>query len=385
MQKTKIWLYFAIALLFALLLKYSDHIWSAMRLLLSIALPLILGCGIAYVLDILVVKIEKISLFRQDGKLRLYKVRRPLSILGSLLIVAAVITLIINIIIPQLIDAFEVVIAGIQPILTEFTDWILSKNVVFPEIEEWINSLDVNWPELIQKVVSYISSGIGNVFTSAIFIITSVGGVVVSIVIAFIFAIYILAEKERLARQLNALAEAYLKENARERLMYILNTAHSVFTKFFVGQLTEAVILGVLCTIGMWIFRFPYATMIGTLIGATALLPIVGAYLGAFIGAFMILTVNPLQSVFFLIFIVVLQQLEGNLIYPRVVGSTIGLPGIWVLASITVGGGLGGVLGMLLAVPTTATIYKLLQKDVYRRRVALDLVDETEDNNKTSS
>ncbi len=385
MQKTKIWLYFAIALLFALLLKYSDHIWSAMRLLLSIALPLILGCGIAYVLDILVIKIEKISLFRQDGKLRLYKVRRPLSILGSLLIVAAVITLIINIIIPQLIDAFEVVIAGIQPILTEFTEWILSKNIVFPEIEEWINSLDVNWSELIQKVVSYISSGIGNVFTSAISIITSVGGVVVSIIIAFIFAIYILAEKERLARQLNALAEAYLKENARERLMYILNTAHSVFTKFFVGQLTEAVILGVLCTIGMWIFRFPYATMIGTLIGATALLPIVGAYLGAFIGAFMILTVNPLQSVFFLIFIVVLQQLEGNLIYPRVVGSSIGLPGIWVLASITVGGGLGGVLGMLLAVPTTATIYKLLQKDVYRRRVALDLVDETEDNNKTSS
>ena len=385
MQKTKIWLYFAIALLFALLLKYSDHIWSAMRLLLSIALPLILGCGIAYVLDILVIKIEKISLFRQDGKLRLYKVRRPLSILGSLLIVAAVITLIINIIIPQLIDAFEVVIAGIQPILTEFTEWILSKNIVFPEIEEWINSLDVNWSELIQKVVSYISSGIGNVFTSAISIITSVGGVVVSIIIAFIFAIYILAEKERLARQLNALAEAYLKENARERLMYILNTAHSVFTKFFVGQLTEAVILGVLCTIGMWIFRFPYATMIGTMVGATALLPVVGAYIGAFIGAFMILTVNPLQSVFFLIFIVVLQQLEGNLIYPRVVGSSIGLPGIWVLASITVGGGLGGVLGMLLAVPTTATIYKLLQKDVYRRRVALDLVDETEDNNKTSS
>lgn len=148
----------------------------------------------------------------------------------------------------------------------------------------------------------------------------------------------------------------------------VISTAHDTFTRFIIGQCTEAVILGALCTVGMSIFRFPYASMIGTLIGATALLPVVGAYLGAFVGAFMISTVNPIQALGFLVFIVVLQQLEGNLIYPRVVGSSVGLPGIWVLAAVTIGGGLNGVVGMLLAVPITATIYKLLQRDVRRRQ-----------------
>ena len=185
---------------------------------------------------------------------------------------------------------------------------------------------------------------------------------------SFIFALYLLVGKERLGRQFQSLTEVYLKEHTRNRLMYVLSTAHDTFTKFFVGQFTEAIIIGVLCTVGMWILRFPYATMIGVLIGATALLPVVGAYLGAFIGAFMILTVNPVQAIGFLVFIVVLQQLEGNLIYPRVVGSSVGLPGIWVLAAVTVGGGFGGVAGMLLAVPATATIYRLLQADVRRKK-----------------
>ena len=151
----------------------------------------------------------------------------------------------------------------------------------------------------------------------------------------------------------------------------VLKTAHDTFTKFIIGQCTEAVILGTLCTIGMLLFRFPYATMVGTLIGATALLPVVGAYLGAAVGAFMIFTIDPLKALGFLIFIAILQQLEGNLIYPRVVGSSVGLPGIWVLAAVTVGGGLGGIIGMLLAVPVTATLYKLLQKDVQKRKAAL--------------
>lgn len=385
MQKNKIWLYGSIVLFFALLFKYSDYMLLALRLIVSISVPLLTGCVIAYILDILVVKIENLSIFRKSGRLGLYRARRPLSILGSLLIIAGVITLIINIIIPQLIDAFAVVISGIQPLLDEFTQWIVSNDILYPQIEAWIVSLDVNWPQLIEKALSYLTSGLGNVFSSAVSIVSSITGVVMHIVIAFIFAIYILAEKERLARQFNSLMEAYLKESIREKVMYVLITAHSVFTKFFVGQLVEAVILGFLCTVGMLIFRFPYATMIGTLIGATAILPIVGAYLGAFIGAFMILTVNPIQSVFFLIFIVVLQQLEGNLIYPRVVGSSIGLPGMWVLVAITIGGGIGGVIGMLLAVPTTATIYKLLRTDVYRRNtMALSKAKKT-DNAKADS
>jgi len=142
------------------------------------------------------------------------------------------------------------------------------------------------------------------------------------------------------------------------------------FHNFIVGQCTEAVILGSLCMVGMWVLRFPYAVMIGVLIGFTALIPIAGAYIGAGVGAFMIFTVSPFKAVLFLVFIVVLQQLEGNLIYPRVVGNSIGLPGIWVLAAITIGGGILGIGGMLLAVPLTATIYKLLREDIYARRRA---------------
>ncbi|MBQ8401314.1 MAG: AI-2E family transporter, partial [Clostridia bacterium] len=139
------------------------------------------------------------------------------------------------------------------------------------------------------------------------------------------------------------------------------------FHKYIVGQCTEAVILGLLCTIGMLLFQFPYASMIGALIAFTALIPIAGAYIGAGVGAFMILTVSPIKAVFFLIFIVVLQQLEGNIIYPRVVGSSIGLPGIWVLSAVTIGGGIMGIAGMLLGVPLTAALYRMLQEDLHRR------------------
>ena len=160
---------------------------------------------------------------------------------------------------------------------------------------------------------------------------------------------------------------AYVKEDTIIRLRNIYRTADETFSSFIIGQCTEAVILGTLCTVGMLLLRFPYAPMIGAFIGATALIPIVGAYLGAAVGAFMILTVDPLKALLFIIFIVVLQQLEGNLIYPKVVGSSIGLPGIWVLAAVTVGGGLGGIGGMLLGVPVAATVYKLIRNDVNRR------------------
>jgi predicted PurR-regulated permease PerM len=148
----------------------------------------------------------------------------------------------------------------------------------------------------------------------------------------------------------------------------VLETLNESFHNFVVGQCLEALILGALCTLGMLIFRFPYAVMVGTLVGFTALIPIAGAYIGAFVGAFVIFTVRPLSALFFLIYIVVLQQIEGNIIYPRVVGTSLGLPGIWVLAAVMIGGNVGGVVGMLLGVPLCSALYKLLREDVQRRR-----------------
>lgn len=367
MQNKKPWLYLAAVAVVLLALKYSDALLGGIRLLFSLLVPLLLGCGVAYVLNILVAKLESLPPLR-DPQSKLYPVRRALSITGALVGILLVITLLFGIIIPQLVDAFRVMLINVPPAVNEFLAWLDSLDITLPQLEAWLRSLNLNWPDLLQKATTYLTSGVGNMFTSAFGLLSSLGGIVMQVVIAVIFALYLLAGKERLGRQFHAVAETYLPPRVCRTLWYVLATAHDTFTKFFVGQFTEAIVIGVLCTLGMWLFRLPYATMIGTLVGATALLPVVGAYLGAAVGAFMILTVNPLQALGFLVFIAILQQLEGNLIYPRVVGTSIGLPGIWVLTAVTVGGGIGGIAGMLLAVPVTATLYRLLRADVHRRR-----------------
>lgn len=361
------------ALLVALLIlciKYSDGILNFVGLLSSLVTPLMLGCGIAYILNILVIRIEKIPFFCNKGRF-LYKIRRPVSILGSLAVIFAIAALIILIVIPQLLQAIGVIAKEIPTVASQITAWLSSSDRDWPQLQKFLKSLNVNWPQLFQKAAAYLTNGLTSVFSSTVYILSTIGSIVVTIVVALIFSIYILSGKEKLFHQFQTLAKTYLKETVYNKLSLIMETAHDTFTKFIVGQCTEAVILGSLCTAGMLLLRFPYATMIGTLVGATALLPVVGAYLGAAVGAFMIVTVDPLKAAGFLIFIVILQQLEGNLIYPRVVGSSVGLPGIWVLAAVTLGGGLGGIVGMLLAVPVTATVYKLIQKDVQKRKASL--------------
>ena len=367
MQNKKPWLYLLAAAALLLALKYSDALLGGVRLLASLLTPLLLGCAFAYVLNILVARIESLPPLR-DPAGRLYRARRAISLLGALVAIVVVITLLVVIIIPQLVDAFRVVLLGVPPAVNRFLLWLDTLDFSLPQLEEWLRSLNLNWADLLKRATTYLTSGVGNVFNSAVVLLSNVGGAIMQVFIALIFALYLLIGKERLNRQFHTLADTYLPERFTRRMWYVLTTAHDTFTRFFVGQFTEAVIIGVLCTVGMALLRLPYATMIGTLVGATALLPVVGAYLGAGVGAFMILTVDPLQALGFLIFIAVLQQLEGNLIYPRVVGTSIGLPGIWVLAAVTVGGGIGGIAGMLLAVPVTATFYRLLRTDVQRRQ-----------------
>ena len=367
-MKNKKFIWFTVGLILLILcVKYSDGILEFIGLLSSLITPLLLGCVIAYILNILVTQIERIPCFRKEGTI-FYKIRRPVSILGSLTIVLAIAVLVILIVIPQLVQAIGVIVQEIPAVVSEITAWLSSSDRDWPQLQKFLESLNVNWPQILQKAASYLTNGLSSVFSSTVYILGTISSMVVTAVVALIFSIYILSGKEKLFHQFQTLARTYLKEKIYTKVGLVLETAHATFTKFIVGQCTEAVILGSLCTIGMLLFRFPYATMVGTLIGATALLPVVGAYLGAAVGAFMIFTVNPLQAIGFLIFIAILQQLEGNLIYPRVVGSSVGLPGIWVLAAVTVGGGLGGIIGMLLAVPVTATLYKLLQKDVQKKK-----------------
>lgn len=370
-MKKKRFIYFIILLaLLILCIKYSDSILGFAGFLWSLVTPLILGCVIAYILNILVTRIESLPCFSREDTL-LGKVRRPISILGSLAVIIAIGVLVILIVIPQLVQAIGVIAKEIPTVVSEISVWLSSFDKDWPQLQKFLESLNVNWPQILQKAASYLTNGLSSVFSSTMYIVSTISSIAVTTVVALIFSIYILSGREKLFHQFQTLASTYLNEKFYKGMCVVLKTAHDTFTKFIVGQCTEAVILGTLCTIGMLLFRFPYATMIGTLIGATALLPVVGAYLGAAVGAFMIFTIDPLKALGFLIFIAILQQLEGNLIYPRVVGSSVGLPGIWVLAAVTVGGGLGGIIGMLLAVPVTATLYKLLQKDVQKRKAAL--------------
>lgn len=355
-------IYICLAALLILGIKYFDQIAGVALKLWNVAFPLILGVAVAYVINIIMVRVERIYFPKTKNRF-VTASRRGVSIVVSLLLVAGIFSLVARLVLPELGKAFAVIGRNVPIFLEEAAAWLEENNA--GNTADMLKNVD--WNNVMDKVADVVKSGFTSFVNSTLTAVGAVVGSVVNFFIGLIFGIYILSGKEKLHSQVSRIMHAYMKERTVARIRYIYRTANETFSSFIIGQCTEAVILGTLCTIGMLLFRFPYAPMIGAFIGATALIPIVGAYLGAAVGAFMILTVDPLKALLFIIFIVVLQQLEGNLIYPRVVGSSIGLPGIWVLAAVTVGGGLGGIGGMLLGVPVAATAYKLIRNDVAGR------------------
>ena len=349
-----------------LAVQYLPQILGGVDLVYQAAAPLVTGCIIAFILNILLRRVESIY-FPKSQSVWVKRTRRPVGIVVSLAILVLIILLLAEIVVPELVASFRLIGQEIPPIVEQIRLWIMEHSDQIPTVQEALTNLEVDWPNLFKNLATYVVAGAGGFLNSAVAVVGSVVGSVTQFVIGFIFAIYLLSQKEKLQRQFRRLFAVYLKPSWNQKLEYVLHTAYTTFSNFIAGQCTEAVILGLLCTVGMWILRFPYAAMTGAVVGVTALIPIVGAYIGAAVGAFMIFTQDPLKALFFLIFLVVLQQLEGNLIYPRVVGSSVGLPGIWVLAAVTVGGGAMGILGMLLAVPLAATVYQLLGRSVNRK------------------
>lgn len=344
---------------FDTLLGFVGKLWS-------IATPLVLGAVMAYVLNIIMKKLEQFFFPKSKQKF-VTAIRRPVCIVLSILLIVLVVFLIIRLVVPELVETIRLIGQWIPIGLQKGQEFLLENSDQIPELKKWIAGLEFNWESTVQKVIQYLTTGVGGLLGSTLTLVGTIGGGLTNFVIGLIFAIYILASKEKLQSQIARTAKAYTKPELLKKAEKVLKVADETFSSFIVGQCTEAVILGVLCIIGMKLFGFPYAPMVGTFIGATALIPVVGAYIGGAVGFIMILTVSPVKAAFFLLFLVVLQQLEGNIIYPRVVGSSIGLPGMWVLASVTVGAGLGGIIGMLLGVPLAATAYKLLRSDVHQR------------------
>ncbi len=330
---------------------------------LSAASPLFIGCIIAYLINILMNMYEKRYFPRAQNK-ALIKSRRPVCMFLAIITIIAVVVFVMALVLPQLIEGVTLFIIKIPDFIKTVINQVENWDFLPEETMDYLKSFD--WKSKIGSILEIITSGFGNVINFLIGTISSVFSGAVTALIAAIFATYVLLEKERIAGQYHKLMKRYVKPQITEKIDHVLSVMNDCFSKYIIGQCIEAVILGGLCYLGMILFRFPYATMIGALIALTALIPIAGAYIGGGIGAFMIFTVSPLESLFFIVFIVVLQQLEGNLIFPRVVGSSIGLPGIWVLAAVTIGGGVMGILGMLLGVPLAATAYRLLGEAVNR-------------------
>ncbi|MBQ8228995.1 MAG: AI-2E family transporter [Clostridia bacterium] len=351
------------AFIFAIYLgiHYWPGISTVIKTVFSSATPIIIGVILAYMINILMSFYER-HYFPKSTKKAVIKSRRPVCLAGSIITLLGIIAVVFWLVATQLVDCIQLLIAKI-PGAVEFLVAKLNEFDFVPE--DIIDSLmSIDWKSRIGSIIETVTSGLGSVMNIAVTAVASTVSVISSVVIGIIFAIYVLFDKNNLANRFKRLIKAYIPSKIYEKATHITRVTDDCFHRFIVGQCTEAVILGVLCLIGMLILRIPYAAMISVLIAFTALIPIVGAFIGAGVGAFLILTESPAKALVFLIFIVVLQQIEGNLIYPKVVGSSMGLPGIWVLAAVTIGGGVLGIGGMLIGVPLTAVIYKLIKENL---------------------
>lgn len=348
-----------------LCITYWPTFMDLIHSLLQAATPLLLGCVLAYAINILMTFYE-MHYFPQSINSALIKSRRPVCMLAAFLTLALLLIFIVNLVIPELVPCIKLLAGQIPAAIDDLLAWLETKNIVPENILASLQTVD--WRARIQQMIGILTSGISNAIGVAVNAAFSVFSGVVTALLALIFSIYLLMGKEKLGNQIHRLMLRYVKPSIHAKMRYVLSVLNDSFHKYIVGQCTEAIILGAFCTVGMLILNLPYAAMTGAVIAFTALIPVAGAYIGAGVGAFMILTVSPIKAIVFLIFIVVLQQLEGNLIYPRVVGSSLGLPAIWVLAAVTLGGGLMGIPGMLLCVPLASALYRLVKEDVNRSR-----------------
>ena len=338
-----------------LLFKYIGELYSLIS-------PFVIGLCIAYVVNVIMRPIERLwmkLLSKCKGKW-VEKMKRPICLLLSILLVIGIILAVIFIIMPELSDSVSSLVSMVPSYVSEVESW-------WEALALRLDKYGVELPQFsfdTDKFIQILKDGGTAVLNTTLSATTSIVTAVINIVLALAFSIYVLAQKETLKRQSKKVLAKLMKPEKMQKLLDMLDLINRTFTNFITGQLTEAVIIGVLCFIGMSIFRMPYAPAISVLVGFTALIPVFGAFIGTAIGAFLILLVKPIQAVWFVVFIIVLQQFEGNLIYPKVVGKSVGLPGIWVLVAVTIGGNAMGVVGMLISVPLCSVMYVVARNTV---------------------
>lgn len=336
---------------------------------IGLAFPFILGGCMAFIINIPMNLFEN-KVFLAKGlrdKPLLKKIRRPLSLVLALLAILALLFIVSFLIVPEIANTALVIKEKAPSFIAHLQQQINGLQSAYPEIAGWLQNISLDWDNIEGAIIDFAQKGVMNFLGSTVNVASSIAGGFVNFGIGLIFAIYVLLQKEKLGIQFRKLLYAYAPEKRADHTVDILKLSATTFTNFITGQCTEAVIIGCLFFVTMSIFRFPYALMVSVLIAFLSLIPIFGAFIGCAVGAFLILMVSPVQAFWFIVLFLVVQQLEGNLIYPHVVGGSVGLPSIWVLAAVTVGGSAWGITGMILTIPICSILYTLLREDTRHR------------------
>lgn len=346
-----------------------EIVLDAIRFLFHIAFPFILGGAIAFVLNVPMNFIEKVLFSNKlvKGNKIVQKIKKPCSLVLSIMLVLGIIFVVIFVVFPQLGNTILMLGESIKVFIPKFQMWAEDLFQNNTEIIEWIETIEFDWDKMIQSGIDFFRNGAGSVLNTTFAAAKSIVSGLTTFFISAAFACYILLQKKKLTVQIHQVLYAFLPERKVKTVLDICSLTYRTFSNFLTGQCMEAVILGTMFFISMSILRMPYALLIGVLIAFTALIPIFGAFIGCVIGTFLILMVNPMQAIGFVILFLILQQVEGNLIYPHVVGGSVGLPSIWVLVAVSLGGSLMGLVGMLIFIPMVSVIYTLFRGCVHER------------------
>lgn len=367
-------------------LKNTEFIGKLVGLAIGLVLPFLIGGSLAFIINVPMRFLER-KLFDEPYAKRKkipqqkkniperppiwWRMKRPLSLILSLILVIGVIFLGMFLIVPEIADSFSTIAVSIKQFPEQVHRWSLQLMDYMPQIAVWLEQLDQNmdidWQKTIMEAISFLQNGAGNVLSTTFNVAASIFSGIVTGFLAIVFSFYLLLNKEKLGGQIKQILYAYMKDEHADYIVRVGRMANKTFSSFLSGQCIEAVILGSLFFVAMTIFRFPYALMISVLIAFTALIPVFGAFIGCIVGAFLILLLNPIQAIWFVVLFLVLQQFEGNVIYPKVVGGSVGLPAMWVLVAVTLGGSTMGVVGMLVNIPLFSVLYSLFREAVKNR------------------
>ena len=367
--KKIIFIIFCGAIIFAAFQNLGS-VMGAISKIYSVFSPVIAALCIAFVLNVLLTALEtKVFSFLDNAKKKFVKkLKRPICLVLTYLIALGIISLLILVIIPDIIDTITYLAEKLPSFVVSARDWAENPLQKFNLAQEGLPEIKIDWSAVAKTITDWLSGYSGKIVGDAVGITTSVFSGFFDTIFSFVISVYVLAQKERIGRFVKRLINAFIPEKATKVIYHISSRTHESFSRFIGGQLAESLILGTLCFIGMLIFGMPNALVISVLICVTSLVPVVGALVGVIIGFLLIVISSPVKAVFFVLFIIILQQIEGNLIYPKVVGKAVGLPGIIVVSAVLVGGNMGGVLGALLAVPTSAVIFILLKEAIEIRQ-----------------